>query len=77
MYSCIISRVCVWTYKSINVVILACPFKCEAEDKCISSTDVCNGYANCYTSQQDEKDCGKNVIFHNFKAVIYITKIAY
>ena len=41
--------------------ILACPFKCEAENKCIREENVCDGYPHCHSSKQDEIDCGKKI----------------
>ena len=48
-------------------IILACPFKCEAENTCINEEYVCDGYTNCYFSNQDEIDCGKNKIIYYFE----------
>ena len=39
---------------------LACEFKCEADNVCISSSRVCNGYPSC-SDGQDEKGCRKTL----------------
>ena len=43
-------------------VIAACEFKCVAEDKCIKQENVCDGWKDCFSSGQDEQNCGKSHI---------------
>ena len=44
----------------------ACEFKCEADNKCIKQTHVCDGYPNC-ADGQDEDGCRK----HLFLKILY------
>ena len=39
------------------MLITACDFKCEADDKCIARRSVCDGDAHC-SDGEDEENCG-------------------
>ena len=50
------------------MVIIACDFKCEADDICITKDYVCDGYPICSDSQ-DEKDCRKLSLIYDDKNI--------
>ena len=44
--------------KLSSLLLAACDFKCEADDKCITRKGVCDGIAHC-SDGEDEADCGR------------------
>ena len=47
--------------------VLACDFKCEGKDRCITKEMVCNGEVDCQREWgSDEKDCGKTNVDKTF-----------